>query len=177
MLTPSGCAQLPIGCARYSVSLKKPLGMVLEQDVKSGNIFVVGRGLGAPLASWPGPAGRRRGLTGARVLVQPAEAWDMRVSVLDCSRQCRTQCVWPCLTALPAAWSLPGAGRLGGVGAGRGEGGRQRGARRTDQDGEWRGRVGTGGRAAVEDRAFGASPPLINSAISCLRPMHNTVLT
>eukprot|EP00198_Chlamydomonas_reinhardtii_P006418 XP_001695754.1 predicted protein [Chlamydomonas reinhardtii] len=32
---------LPIGCARYSVSLKKPLGMVLEQDVKSGNIFVV----------------------------------------------------------------------------------------------------------------------------------------
>ncbi|KAG2439932.1 hypothetical protein HXX76_004051 [Chlamydomonas incerta] len=33
--------QVPIGCARYSVSLKKPLGVVLEQDVKSGNIFVV----------------------------------------------------------------------------------------------------------------------------------------
>ncbi|KAG2431687.1 hypothetical protein HYH02_013264 [Chlamydomonas schloesseri] len=33
--------QIPLGCARYSVSLKKPLGVVLEQDVKSGNIFVV----------------------------------------------------------------------------------------------------------------------------------------
>ncbi|GFR42070.1 hypothetical protein Agub_g2891, partial [Astrephomene gubernaculifera] len=33
--------QVPIGCSRYSVSLRKPLGIVLEQDVKSGNIFVV----------------------------------------------------------------------------------------------------------------------------------------
>ncbi|GIL58643.1 hypothetical protein Vafri_13647 [Volvox africanus] len=33
--------QVPIGCSRYSVALKKPLGIVLEQDVKSGNIYVV----------------------------------------------------------------------------------------------------------------------------------------
>ncbi|KXZ44708.1 hypothetical protein GPECTOR_63g35 [Gonium pectorale] len=32
--------RVPIGCARYSVSLRKPLGIVLEQDNKSGNIFV-----------------------------------------------------------------------------------------------------------------------------------------
>ncbi|GIL77024.1 hypothetical protein Vretifemale_6539, partial [Volvox reticuliferus] len=33
--------QVPIGCSRYSVALKKPLGIVLEQDGKSGNIYVV----------------------------------------------------------------------------------------------------------------------------------------
>ncbi|GLC37350.1 hypothetical protein PLESTB_001596900 [Pleodorina starrii] len=33
--------QVPIGCSRYSVALRKPLGIVLEQDSKSGNIFVV----------------------------------------------------------------------------------------------------------------------------------------
>ncbi|KAG2495368.1 hypothetical protein HYH03_006636 [Edaphochlamys debaryana] len=37
----SSADQVPIGCARYTVSLKKPLGIVLEQDAKSGNIFVV----------------------------------------------------------------------------------------------------------------------------------------
>lgn len=32
---------MPLGCSRYTVQLKKPMGLVLEQDSKTGNIFVV----------------------------------------------------------------------------------------------------------------------------------------
>jgi hypothetical protein len=34
-------SQVPPGCSRYTVSLKKPLGLTLEQDVASGNYYVV----------------------------------------------------------------------------------------------------------------------------------------
>ena len=37
---PPRRVQVPPGCARYSVKLSKPLGLVLEED-KFGNIFVV----------------------------------------------------------------------------------------------------------------------------------------
>mmetsp|Transcript_25992 Transcript_25992/g.56657 ORF Transcript_25992/g.56657 Transcript_25992/m.56657 type:complete len:161 (-) Transcript_25992:651-1133(-) len=33
--------EVPIGCSRYTVSLKKPLGLVLEQKSSNGNIYVV----------------------------------------------------------------------------------------------------------------------------------------
>lgn len=34
------CAQPPPGCSRYTVELRKPLGLVLEED-RHGSIFVV----------------------------------------------------------------------------------------------------------------------------------------
>jgi hypothetical protein len=34
------CLQIPPGCSRYTVQLKKPLGLVLEQN-NTGNIYVV----------------------------------------------------------------------------------------------------------------------------------------
>lgn len=33
--------QVPFGCSRFTVKLKRPLGIVLEQDSKNGNIYVV----------------------------------------------------------------------------------------------------------------------------------------
>jgi hypothetical protein len=33
---------IPPGCSRYSISIKKPLGLVLEQNKQSGIITVVG---------------------------------------------------------------------------------------------------------------------------------------
>ena len=42
--------QVPLGCARYSVQLSKPLGIVLEED-KSGSIFVVRPAVTASSAS------------------------------------------------------------------------------------------------------------------------------
>ena len=50
------CSQVPPGCRRYSVELRKPLGMVLEED-RHGAIFVVRRRCRttahvAPLLGW-----------------------------------------------------------------------------------------------------------------------------
>ncbi len=36
---PGAAAQVPPGCSRYSVELRKPLGLLLEED-RSGGIFV-----------------------------------------------------------------------------------------------------------------------------------------
>ncbi len=47
-------AQVPIGCSRYTLQLKKPMGLVLEQDSKTGNIFVVGVDVGGLDVDGPG---------------------------------------------------------------------------------------------------------------------------
>lgn len=43
--------QVPPGCKRYTVSLRKPLGLVLEQDAKTGGIYVASASLFVLVAS------------------------------------------------------------------------------------------------------------------------------
>ncbi len=110
------CAQPPPGCNRYTVELRKPLGLVLEED-RHGSIFVVrDREVLFRVCLQTQPHCSHAGVTPGRRLLAGAQAGSLR-EACGCGACLGVPRLCCCPLLLPARVDVPCVRMMGGEGA------------------------------------------------------------